>query len=201
LGWIDEVLRTLPFAYAFVTHAFHGAGGGEAGLAAANTAYATFGAEWRLSMQLLAAEKLVERVLARRHVEDMHLSCRVHIFRHDDVAAMRFSDAYSFREAAAHFLEAAMRQIQYVANCTAAYRFLRHKSCLRQWRRLLHLCSDDANYAAADVTPAGGSAFGTPVDAGVGAAAAAALAASAAAYGADTSAADLHAVAAAAIAV
>jgi hypothetical protein len=67
---------------------------------------------------------------------------------------------YALREAVTHALEDEVRQIQHVANRTAAYRFFRRKSCPRPWRRLYLLIGSDADYAAAAARAAGSSGDG-----------------------------------------
>jgi uncharacterized membrane protein YgcG len=148
-AWVDSFLRSVGDAYAHTARLFRQRGGGAAGLAVADAAYRALSVERRVCIQLLATEKLVERVLARRHVEDMHLSRRVRAFEHDDVARIPFSQAYALREAVTHALELEVRQIQHVANRTAAYRFFRRMTCLRPWRRLYLIFGDDDDYAAA----------------------------------------------------
>ncbi len=160
-AWIDDMLAAIPRAYAFVARAFDERGGGEAGLAAADTAYRAMHSERRLFAQLLATEQLVERVLARRHVEDMPLAERLHVFRHADLAGIPFVQVYALREATARFVAQEVRQIQHVAHSTAAYRYLRRTSCLRPWRALFLVVSDDAAYAGAAAAAAADSDVGT----------------------------------------
>jgi hypothetical protein len=86
--------------------------------------------------QLLATEKLFERMLARRHIEDVHFARQVHVFDRDTCVQTLFALLYPAHWASCRFVEREMRNIQHVANRTAVYRYFKRTCIGRPWRRL-----------------------------------------------------------------
>ncbi len=145
--WVEHVFDAVSLAYLRVGQRFHnvsGAAGAAAGVAAADAEYWALPAETRLVAQLIATEKLVERMLARRHVEDVHLARQVHVLDRDECVQTAFCLLYPAHGAACRFVEREVRNIQHVANRTAAYRYFKRNRIGRPWRRL-HLVMADGD--------------------------------------------------------
>jgi hypothetical protein len=96
----------------------------DTGLTAADAAYCMLPAETRVVAALPGTEKLVQRLLARRHVEAEHLSQRVFVFDVSDSARTPLPQLYPLHTAATAFIEQHERRIQLIAQHTHAYRFL-----------------------------------------------------------------------------
>jgi hypothetical protein len=152
--WIERQLRAVELGFRYVAQRFRSAGGrhsdgdGAAALREASDSYGWLPAETRVVAQLLATEKLVERVLARRHVEDEHVARRVRLFLNDECAATAFGDLFPLRESACRFVETQVRAIQHVAQRTAAYRFLKRRRFKRAFKQLFLVIGDSSQVSA-----------------------------------------------------
>ena len=106
------------------------------GLDGVQAAYKGISARARLVATLLAAERLFERMLTARHVEEMHLSKRIFLFEDEDLARGDLWRLAVNKPTIQLCLEKDVRGIQFLAGRLFAYRFIRDWCYDRAWKRL-----------------------------------------------------------------
>jgi hypothetical protein len=137
--WMTNAYDAIITAYGAMRERFR-----DEGIAGAEAVYNSVPAAYRLVAILASTERLLERMLSRRHVEETRLSHRVFLFRLDEISHMNFSRLYPLRQKYSSFVNAAVRRIQYVANRTYGYRFFKRFYQLRPWKQL-YLVVEPAN--------------------------------------------------------
>ncbi len=150
--WYAKVFANIERAYADLDYKFRSSVGSSRdggkmlrGIARADAAYRALPAETRVVAALLATGRLLERVLARRHVEREHLARRVWLFDTAASARTPLAQLWPLHTAATEFVEAEVRRIQHVAMHTHAYRYFQRTRIPQPWKELFLVmaCSND----------------------------------------------------------
>jgi hypothetical protein len=151
--WHAKVFTNIERAYADMDYKYRSIVGSSRdsdkmlrAIVRADAVYQELPAETRIVAALLATEKLLERMFARRHVEREHLSQRVWVL---DVAASArkpLKQLFPLHKAVTAFVEAEVRRIQHVAMHTYAYRYFQRTRIPKPWKELflvMPCCDDD----------------------------------------------------------
>jgi hypothetical protein len=137
--WMTNAYDAIITAYVAMRERFR-----DEGIAGAEAVYNSVPAAYRLVAILASTERLLERMLSRRHVEETHLSHRLFLFDLDQISHLNFRRLYPLRQRYSSFVNAAVRRIQYLANRTYGYRFFKRFYQLRPWKQL-YLVIEPAN--------------------------------------------------------
>ena len=122
------------------------------GLDGVQAAYKEISPRARLVAALLAAERLFERMLAARHVEEMHLSKRIFLFDEEDLARESLWRLAVNKPTIQVCLDKDVRGIQFLIGRLYAYRFIRDWCYDRAWKRLFFVVNTGEDEEMAKVT-------------------------------------------------